>query len=154
MSYISPFSVPFRCVFLRWDRCSAEVGQHRSWTNKLEAREQPGLGPEVYTGAGPGRTHTHLLLFKEHLRCWLSLVFMPQSRCPTSVCCCPSHLYDSPVSWRSRCTGVTGVRSVLSSSCGWKTSWTTNVTGCVCTWNHRGCCLLRCTHTHSHTPSS
>lgn len=56
-------------------------------------------------------------------------------------CCCVSHLFCvlcvaltcSLVSWRSLCTGVTGVHSVLSSFCGWKTSWTISVMECVCT---------------------
>lgn len=57
-------------------------------------------------------------------------------------------LWFSLVSWRSLFTGVTGVRSVLSSFSGWRTSWTTSVTACVCTWSHRGCCLPRYVHHH------
>lgn len=37
---------------LRWDQCGAEAGQHSSGSDKLEANQQPGLGPEIYTGAG------------------------------------------------------------------------------------------------------
>lgn len=128
-----------QCFFLRWDQCSVEAGQHSGRTDELETSQQSGMGPEVYIGAGPGNTHISTL--ELHLRCWLC-VYTARTLSFTSLRC-------SPGSWRSLCTGGTGVHSVLSSFCGWRTSWTTNVMECVCTWSHRECCLLRYTNTIS-----
>lgn len=52
--------------------------------------------------------------------------------------------FFSLVSWRSLCTGGTGVLFVQWSSSDLKTSWITSVTGCVCTWSRRAHCSQRC----------
>lgn len=53
-----------RVCLLRWDQRSVEAGQHRGGSDQLEASQQPGLGPEVYTGAGSGKKNTHVLGWK------------------------------------------------------------------------------------------
>lgn len=49
----------------------------------------------------------------------------------------------SPGSWRWECTGRTRELCVASSFCGWRTSWITAATACVCSWSRRASCSLR-----------
>lgn len=136
---------------LRWDQRGVKARQHSRWPDELEAGQQPGLGPEVYAGPGQGNAHISSLSPSDPALHW------QRNRCISCPCFCVSVWLCSLVSWRSRCTGVTGVLFAPSSSFGWRTSWTTSATGCVCTWSRRECCLQRYTHTttltdtHTHT---
>lgn len=125
---------------LRWDQRGVKARQHSRWSDELEAGQQPGLGSEVYAGAGPGNARISSLSPSDPAIHW------ERNLCVSHPCFCVT-LCCSLVNWRSRCTGVTGVLFAPSSSFGWRTSWTTSATGCVCTWSRRECCLQRYTHT-------